>query len=117
MQEQAKQRESIEAPNGVELSKEALEALEKLEIGEQKRISAGLAEVYYRVTSFLVSATYQPFLSREQTFQLNYLTNTFQTFIVGGFPVRVQVCSDTYKWTIVSIGEAGKANFEIVKLV
>jgi hypothetical protein len=110
--------EGVELPPGIIYSEAAIRELELIPEEEQDEIVEGVWSAYRRITVFLVVASAQSFLSREQTFQLNYLTNTYQTVVAAGRPVRVKICSETYLWTVVSVGECGATEkFEVVKLI
>lgn len=105
-------------PNMIEISGQAERELEALPEDEQVLISEAISEVYRKITTFLVVASAQSFLSREQSFQLNYLTNSIQTIVAAGYPVKVQICSKSYVWTIIGVGNPDAlSSFDVVKLV
>lgn len=102
----------------IEVSAKAEEFLGELPEGVQVAISEGLVRAFGKITTFLVVATSQTFLSREQSFQLNYLTNQYQTVVANGYPLKVRICSKTFSWEVLEIGEPSKLEgFNVVSLV
>ncbi len=115
---EAQKEQKHEDLNMIVISGQAERELEALPEAEQVRISRAIAEVYHKITTFLVVASAQSFLSREQSFQLNYLTNSIQTVVAAGYPVKVQICSQSYVWTILGVGDPDAlSSFNVVKLV
>ncbi|MBO9400765.1 hypothetical protein [Shimia sp. R9_3] len=109
---------NIDAPYDIGISDRAHGRWAELPDSVRADIQEGLVGAWAKITKFLVLATSQTYLSREQVFQLNYLTNTYQTVMAAGYPIRVKICEISFSWTIVSIGDPESADaFDIVKLL
>ena len=103
---------------GLHVSERAWSQMSRLDPTDRDKVIDGVCRAYRKITDFLVATSIQSFLSREQTFQLNYLTNKFQTIVAEDRPVTISICSTTLKWTIENVGEVGSlGKFEVIKLV
>ena len=91
--------------------------MSRLSPREREKVVGGLVQIYGNILLKLFEMAHSTFTSLHDYKTLNLLANEKTTFALEGYSVRVEICSETLIWNVVSIGLPGSLEkYEIQRL-
>ncbi len=99
-------------------SNEALQVIEALEVKEQKKLSKGLAKIYSETLAAMFRIQTQSFVHRSEVNILSLMNNPITLLVVETYSLRVEICTDTFHWHVLSVQAGAEARgYDVQKIV